>query len=299
MPKEQRPPGCPVCGYDQSGEIARWEASCPTEGRCTECGSAFLWREVMRPEFGALREYVESTQEVRAPWRRRFTVTLVRSLIPPRLWSWVPRASPAAPARLAVYAVLATAAAYLIVVLPAFAWVGWHTTNGTLANYTSWSGRAIPPGPMDYVILAFNPVLTVDFPYASADTRMSLYFVSWTYIVSSVTIGGMALFARHRKIRIWHVVRGAALGIPVLLMAFLPLNTAVLLGISNNVYQTLMVWEMNILSLGVLEWWWWVVVRYIRTRRPRATATVYLFIPFLFSSPAAWLVNAAYETFLF
>ena len=283
-----------MCGYDQSGEIARWAGSCPTEGRCTECGSAFLWREVMRPEFGALRDYVETGQALRAPWRQRCITTFVRSLIPPRLWSWLPRALPAAPLRLAAYVILATAAAYLIVVLPTFAWVGWHTMNGTLANYTYWSARYVPPGPVDYAVLAFNPVLSEAFRYGAADVRPSLYIVSWTYGVSAITVGGMALFARHRKIRIWHVVRGATLGLPVLLLALLPVNAAVLLEIGQHGYETLVMWEMRVLGLGVLAWWWWVVVRYVRTQRPRTTAAVYLFIPFLISAPGLEMLARIY-----
>lgn len=41
-------PACPHCEYDQSGEVARWDAvgQCPLKGRCPECGETFIWREV-------------------------------------------------------------------------------------------------------------------------------------------------------------------------------------------------------------------------------------------------------------
>ncbi|MBX3390375.1 MAG: hypothetical protein KF691_13075 [Phycisphaeraceae bacterium] len=39
-------PKCPCCGYDQSGEVARWRDRCPMDGRCVECGLAFDWRDV-------------------------------------------------------------------------------------------------------------------------------------------------------------------------------------------------------------------------------------------------------------
>lgn len=38
---------CPRCGYDLSGHMASWERACPLEGRCSECGLGFAWREVL------------------------------------------------------------------------------------------------------------------------------------------------------------------------------------------------------------------------------------------------------------
>jgi hypothetical protein len=46
-------PRCPKCGYDQSGAIATWEAKCPLDGQCPECGYAFSWCRV----FAILEEW--------------------------------------------------------------------------------------------------------------------------------------------------------------------------------------------------------------------------------------------------
>lgn len=40
-------PICPRCGYDQSGVITAWTDRCPLEGRCSECGLEFWWRQVL------------------------------------------------------------------------------------------------------------------------------------------------------------------------------------------------------------------------------------------------------------
>lgn len=42
-----REPSCPRCGYDQSGIIASWQAECPLDGVCSECGLEFPWSELL------------------------------------------------------------------------------------------------------------------------------------------------------------------------------------------------------------------------------------------------------------
>lgn len=42
-------PACPRCGYDQSGLVMTWSASCPMSGTCSECGLEFQWRDVLKP----------------------------------------------------------------------------------------------------------------------------------------------------------------------------------------------------------------------------------------------------------
>ncbi len=48
MPDHQPHP-CPHCGYDMTGEVARWTRRCPLRVRCPECGreslSTLLFRD--------------------------------------------------------------------------------------------------------------------------------------------------------------------------------------------------------------------------------------------------------------
>jgi hypothetical protein len=43
-------PACPRCGYDLSAATFGWSESCPLDGRCSECGLEFGWREIFRPD---------------------------------------------------------------------------------------------------------------------------------------------------------------------------------------------------------------------------------------------------------
>ena len=81
-----RPAACPRCGYDQRGEIAKWERSCPLESTCTECGLAIDWRELFNPDFSMPNWCVESAEKWRQiPWRS--VKTLWMMLRPWRFWS--------------------------------------------------------------------------------------------------------------------------------------------------------------------------------------------------------------------
>lgn len=77
-----RRPECPRCGYDLTGEVALWTASCPLAGRCSECGINVAWSRVMAvAEHPWLFEY---------HWRHQPLRRLVRSWLeafrPRRFW---------------------------------------------------------------------------------------------------------------------------------------------------------------------------------------------------------------------
>jgi hypothetical protein len=50
---------CPRCGYDQSGEIARWAEACPLLGVCSECGLEFTWSDALSAQRAKLDGFVE------------------------------------------------------------------------------------------------------------------------------------------------------------------------------------------------------------------------------------------------
>lgn len=58
-------PSCPRCGYDQSGEIARWDDRTlpPTpRGTCVECGLEFEWIDVLDPDRRTLSGFFEHSR---------------------------------------------------------------------------------------------------------------------------------------------------------------------------------------------------------------------------------------------
>lgn len=78
------PPICPRCGYDLGGTVASWVregdgASCPTEGVCSECGYALLWRDILNPIYQRLPGFYEHaiTRRERVAWGWRTTLWLI------------------------------------------------------------------------------------------------------------------------------------------------------------------------------------------------------------------------------
>jgi len=82
------PPACPRCGYDQSGEIARWHAECPLRGICSECGVDFAWKDILSPDRSLCPGFFEHATTIRTcfSWAWR---TLTWAVLPWRFWSRV------------------------------------------------------------------------------------------------------------------------------------------------------------------------------------------------------------------
>jgi len=80
----QSTPACPRCGYDQAGEVARWETMCPLQGKCSECGLDFEWRLVMRPELQVPRWFIETAEVGSRRWAA--VGTAWRSILPWIFW---------------------------------------------------------------------------------------------------------------------------------------------------------------------------------------------------------------------
>ncbi len=81
-------PTCPRCGYDQSGEVARWTESCPVKGTCPECGLEFAWDAAFFPERQKLTWLIEHAP---SRWRAvgALFLTLFRLTLPWMFWSKV------------------------------------------------------------------------------------------------------------------------------------------------------------------------------------------------------------------
>ncbi len=85
MSNTQHQSACPKCGYDQAGEIATWQTSCPVRGMCTECAYEFEWANVLDPARINLLWYVEHATRKRDQLRRSVS-TLLMLAIPNRYW---------------------------------------------------------------------------------------------------------------------------------------------------------------------------------------------------------------------
>ncbi|MEZ6241533.1 MAG: hypothetical protein R3B57_00665 [Phycisphaerales bacterium] len=129
MPAREPMPRCPRCGYDQSGEVARWTDQCPLRGICPECGLEFLWRDACRSEFGLPGWAVESHRglgAIVAAFRASFV-----ALAPPLFWRRLELHHQTRHARLACVVALLVLSVYPIRVLAQLAeWVGLSTRQG-------------------------------------------------------------------------------------------------------------------------------------------------------------------------
>lgn len=59
---------CPHCDYDLTGTIAAWTEACPLSSRCSECGEAIDWPELMR------------AARPPAPWSMEFAASSVAAV---------------------------------------------------------------------------------------------------------------------------------------------------------------------------------------------------------------------------
>lgn len=84
-------PSCPRCGYDLSGIVDSWQASCPVEGICSECGHEFDWKDAYDNLYRLRRWFFEVCPSYRFD---RVCVTWVRALWPPCFWKAVGKTQP-------------------------------------------------------------------------------------------------------------------------------------------------------------------------------------------------------------
>lgn len=77
-----KPPICPRCLYDQSGETVRWLTECPLSSTCPECGLRFEWGDVL----GNVRPPRWWIENVNVGATRGVPATLARTLRPYKLW---------------------------------------------------------------------------------------------------------------------------------------------------------------------------------------------------------------------
>ena len=84
---EPLPATCPRCGYDQSGIVATWTEACPLEGVCSECGLEMEWKDVLGPDAGALRWFVEHVPRIQV--LPASIATMFRVLLPWVFWRQV------------------------------------------------------------------------------------------------------------------------------------------------------------------------------------------------------------------
>ncbi len=272
-PKPKQPPRCPRCGYDQTGEVARWSESCPLEGVCSECGQAFEWVRSFHPHRADIRWLPDHAAGFWSLLARCCRV-IPRAATPPRFWRRVGIDAAFSPVAWLVFLMfwpvalrLGSISAYL------------------LAHELFWRGqirlgRATVAGisrQRDELIQAAltSPGLTQgEFRAGEGPALLA------TALTSMVVIPAMFLVLpwtrRQAKLRAAHIVRAAVYSTVCLLpLLLLELGiTGIGLGAALNgrlvsnwrgggldqAFQTLVgvyqSWTLALLTLAWVLWWW-------------------------------------------
>ncbi|HZW09090.1 MAG TPA: hypothetical protein VFF69_04225 [Phycisphaerales bacterium] len=280
-------PECPRCAYDLSGLVESWSGFCPLDGRCSECGLGFEWRDVLSSGQRLPRWSFEHAPDRRL--FRAFFATLLRALAPPRLWGALRMEMEIVPGRLRLLVMLGNAV---------FKVMGLAVLGGTLAM--TWrlspNGWRSPSG--------VEAVLLVLWPYGEYGTAYwGGYLVSaWVVIVAlavlltPLTFYLLPVSMRRARVRRAHIARVQAYVLALLVPAigvWSLLHTAVTALFEFSPY---IVWELGLgelpigptaaCAVGVWLLWAWhsAVKRYLRLPHALAVALAMLAIAWLAAS---------------
>jgi hypothetical protein len=154
-------PSCPKCGYDQSGEIARWESECPLAGRCTECGVKFEWAAVyaMLAQWGSRVDWYSEHAQGWGELLKRSPGTMARLVFPLRFFREINHRRAIRLGMLVRWMVVVFVAMHLVVsVLGAPANASeWGWSNGGARYDTLWTA--------DLKDTVLNTISAVTFPH--------------------------------------------------------------------------------------------------------------------------------------
>jgi hypothetical protein len=256
--------------------------ACPLRGRCSECGLAFLWGEVLNPAPDPRRAHVEATKRLRAiPLAR----TAFLALVPVLLWRRIRLEDPVRPARLALAAALALALPWCTLAIVDLVHDAWALYNQG------------PPNPWMRVRVFLTWGQSF-WPLDGADYQGTLdsYERSWLRlhehaVASGALFGGMLLLLRPTlrlgRIRRGHLVRVGVYLLPTLGVAFL-FDKAL------EMFRSIAMSFYGLISWGQFQWlgrhhfgltlgadavwiglFWWAAIKFY-LRLPHALAIVVL-----------------------
>jgi len=284
-------PRCPKCGYDQSGAIATWEAKCPLDGQCPECGYGFAWAEVLDHLRFNLDWSIEHARTIRRMFRRTFA-TLWMLLIPNRYWKHMGVETPMRTGWLFLWLFLVLLTIHMLTSLVVMGneieeirsiwglsslrnpqeWVGL-TLDGLLwpINAPDWWSPLYFQGSSAYQsIYGFNSwyelMYPMDFAVTGAVRSLSLIALSgvWALVLVAVPTTRRAF-----NVRLIHIVRAFVITLFAIALLFeigRGLDSiASLASLLRSLYGDLLQYDLGIMvfglsSIGILFWtqWFWV-----------------------------------------
>ncbi len=284
-------PCCPRCGYDQRGLIATWTDQCPLEGLCSECGYAFSWSDVMRPDRLLLAGYFEHTRGlwacVVAAWR-----TLAWVVVPFVYWSKVKMHHEVRPRRLVLWPIVVIAMLWFLigVIRSASYYIDGRQTGMSFREVAidlsnSFIFPIIHAEPTTWVMTNTGPTrlnrLSVDF------VMLNWSPVFWGVIGQAILFPALLLalpVTRQRaKIRKRHVLRAAVFSQSWVMLHLSLFLVSAIIGVARSDWNIALCWDGPVLNflhdhrglygLVLVSWmavWWWLALE-VGMKLPQAT----------------------------
>jgi hypothetical protein len=260
--------------------VESWSGLCPLDGRCSECGLGFDWRDVLSPKRRLPRWSFEHAPRSRCV--PSFFATLRRAAIPPHLWGSIRMEMEIVPARLRAFTLLSIAlfkltGLTLLGTALVITWylnpAGWNApTRLEQAYLVLWPYREYGPARFEGYIL--SPWLLI-----ALLTGLLVPFAFFTLPVS----------LRRARVRRAHIARIQAYALAMLAAAIGFWSLAHTVLIIVRIYDHMLLWELDlayvdeaapkvgaatvVLVTTWLLWNWHVAVRrYLRLQHSFAVA---------------------------
>jgi len=197
-------PICPQCGYDQRGQIARWESQCPLEGRCTECGAEFEWAAVyaILAQWGSRVDWYSEHADGWGELLKRSAGTMARLIFPRRFFREINHRRAIRLGMLVRWTIVVSVLLHLAVSL-----IGFPANKGEYAWSQAGYGEVWR---VSFVDSLCNTVSAATFPFAAfvqyedgaIDLRFPFVYYEWgDYMLIAWVIVGVVLC--------WTVLMGA------------------------------------------------------------------------------------------
>lgn len=271
-----RPPQCPRCGYDLRGRIELWTNRCPIQGRCSECGLAFRWLEVLNPSFMTPTWWIES-RRIQSALVRQMLGTWLFTWNPPLFWTRIRLAHPIRWTRLAAYFLGSITVIVIVLVAAARLFTTASLVDFlTAANWRFWWTHTSP------------------WDMASSIRLLRLSSQVWlclaVFIATSLAPIGyltVPVSLRRAKVRFSHLVRISVYGLPFIA---LPCALALLttLGLLNSrlkmppFTESISRWATVASVLMCLLWWMTASSLYLKLQHGIAVGATAVLLPLLY-----------------
>lgn len=263
--------------------VATWGDTCPVQGRCTECGLDFLWRDLLNPVYQRQARFVE---HARRGLLRSGLRTLLASWLPRRFWRELQMHHVLALRRLCFM--------HVWTIVFSLACVGGVVLWEVLAR-VSWSWGS-PSQVALFQIEAFFSMAPTREPYWSyvpsmGDVAMScgVWLATFALIPGSLVL--LPQTRKRAKLHQGHIARLGlyALGlIPLLLVVRLIVHMEIIENASSLASRYIVFYRisMMVVTLGVqacIIWWFWrcALRHYAKIPHPEGVATAAMAIALL------------------